>query len=70
MLVLPRRVGEVLRIGDVRLTVLSTTGGRVRLGVEAPASVPVWRAEMPPEAVAEMQARAEVAAERVQGVRP
>ena len=46
MLVLSRLVGESLRIGDVRVTVVKVVGDRVRLGVEAPLDVPVHREEV------------------------
>ena len=47
MLVLARRVGEVVMIGGgVRVTVLQVRGGKVRLGIEAPAEVPVHREEV------------------------
>ena len=39
MLVLTRRLGEEIVIADdIRVTVLSLTGQKVRLGIEAPAS--------------------------------
>jgi carbon storage regulator len=44
MLVLTRRVGERIVIsGDIQITVLAITGGRVRLGIAAPESIPVNR---------------------------
>ena len=47
MLVLSRRIGERIVIGgDVVVTVLGTRGTQVRLGVEAPDSVGVWREEI------------------------
>ena len=47
MLVLSRRSGEVVRIGDaVKLTVLRVQGNRVHLGIEAPNSVRVHRTEL------------------------
>lgn len=47
MLVLSRRLGEVLKIGDdVELTILGVQGNQVRLGVEAPKHVAVDRAEI------------------------
>jgi carbon storage regulator len=47
MLVLSRKIGERIVInGTVRVTVLGLRGGRVRLGVEAPAAVPVHQAEV------------------------
>jgi carbon storage regulator len=47
MLVLTRKVGAKVVIGsNVTLTVLETQGGRVRLGIEAPAEVAVLRSEL------------------------
>jgi carbon storage regulator len=47
VLVLTRRIGERLRIGpDVAIVVLDVRGREVRLGVTAPASVPIHREEL------------------------
>ena len=47
MLVLTRRVGEVLVIGDdVKISVISVRGNQVRLGVDAPKSVAIHRKEI------------------------
>ena len=47
MLILTRRVGESLRIGDeVSVTVLGIKGYQVRIGVNAPKSVSVHREEV------------------------
>jgi len=47
MLVLTRRIGERLRIGpDIELVVLDVRGRDVRLGVTAPAAVPIHREEI------------------------
>jgi carbon storage regulator len=47
MLILTRRVGETLMIGDeVTVTVLGVKGGQVRLGVNAPREVGVHREEI------------------------
>ena len=47
MLVLSRKAGERVLIGDgVVVQVLEVTGGRIRLGVEAPAEVGIWRGEL------------------------
>jgi carbon storage regulator len=47
MLILTRRVGERLMIGDdVSVTVLGVKGNQVRIGVDAPASVGVHREEI------------------------
>jgi carbon storage regulator len=45
MLVLSRKRGEELIIGDVVVTVLEMHGERVKLGFVAPAEVPIHRTE-------------------------
>ena len=47
MLILTRRVGESLMIGDeVTITVLGVKGNQVRIGVKAPKEVAVHREEI------------------------
>ena len=47
MLILTRRVGESLMIGDdVTITVLGVKGNQVRIGVDAPKEVAVHREEI------------------------
>lgn len=47
MLILTRRAGQTLRIGDdVEVTVLAVRGNQVRIGVKAPDHVPVHREEV------------------------
>jgi len=47
MLVLCRKLGEQIVIGqDVVVTVVGICGDRVRLGISAPASVPIHRREI------------------------
>ncbi len=47
MLILTRRVGESLMIGDdVAVTVLGVKGNQVRIGIDAPKEVAVHRREI------------------------
>ena len=47
MLILTRRIGETIMIGDdVTITVLGVKGNQVRLGVNAPKDVSVHREEI------------------------
>lgn len=47
MLVLTRKIGESINIGnDVKVTIISLEGGQVRLGIEAPRDVIVHREEV------------------------
>jgi carbon storage regulator len=60
MLVLSRKVGEKLVIGDgVVVQVLGFRRGQIRLGIQAPPSVHIRRGELPelPAKAAELQPR-------------
>lgn len=47
MLVLSRRIGETLNIGEeITLTVLGISGNQVRVGIEAPKEVNIVRSEL------------------------
>ena len=47
MLVLTRKVGESINVGhEVKIVVLEVKGRQVKLGIEAPAHVPVHRSEV------------------------
>ena len=47
MLVLTRKLGEIIRVGDdVTVRVLEVKGNQVRLGVDAPAAVRIYREEV------------------------
>jgi carbon storage regulator len=47
MLVLTRKPNESIMIGDqIELSILSVVGEKVRLGIEAPREIPVFRKEV------------------------
>lgn len=57
MLILTRRVGESLKIGEeVTVTVLGVKGNQVRVGIAAPKSVAVHREEIFEKIKAEQEA--------------
>jgi len=57
MLVLTRKLGEVIKIGDnVKVVIVSIDGGSVKLGIEAPEEVPVYREEIYEKIAAENKA--------------
>ena len=54
MLVLTRKLMEKLYIGDqICVTVVRLESGQVRLGIDAPRTIPVVRAELRPRVIAE-----------------
>lgn len=60
MLVLSRRLGETLIIGDdVKISVLGISGNQVRIGIEAPREVSVHREEIYNRIQEETQTEAE-----------
>jgi carbon storage regulator len=47
VLVLTRKPNERIVIaGEIAVQILDVIGGRVRLGIEAPADIPIWREEV------------------------
>jgi carbon storage regulator len=47
MLVLTRKLGEIIRVGEsVTVRVLEVKGHQVRLGIDAPADVRIYREEV------------------------
>jgi len=69
MLILTRRVGETVMIGnDVTVTVLGVKGNQVRVGVNAPKEVAVHREEIYERIKREEQAASSGAAKQSSGV--
>jgi carbon storage regulator len=62
MLIITRRPGEKIMLGDnVVVHVMEIVGNTVRVGIEAPRSLPVYREEIWRQVRAENQAVAEAA---------
>jgi carbon storage regulator len=68
MLVLTRKASQSIMIGDeIEVSVLSVVGDKVRIGIQAPRSVPVYRREVyaaiQSERVADLEAAVPFAAD-------
>lgn len=63
MLVLTRKKGEVIKIGDdIEITIVAAKGEQVKIGISAPKNVEIYRKEVYEEIIAEnQQASADVA---------
>jgi carbon storage regulator len=47
MLVLSRKLGEKIHIGDnICITIVDVDRGKIRLGIEAPRDIPIYRQEL------------------------
>ncbi len=69
MLRITRRAGERIRVGDnVIVEVIEVRGGTVRLGIDAPRSVAVYREELWLEVERENRAAADAALTRMPDV--
>lgn len=56
MLVLTRKKGEVIKIGeDIEITVIAAKGDQVKIGISAPENVEIYRKEVYEEIIAENQ---------------
>lgn len=50
MLVLSRRVGESIVINDnIKVTIVSSDGNTIRVGIDAPKDIPIMRSELLPK---------------------
>jgi carbon storage regulator len=68
MLVITRKAGDRVQIGDdITVTLLEITGSSVRLGIDAPAEVAVYRHEILQAVKEENRAAAEAGAELPSG---
>ena len=64
MLTLTRKVGDAVRIGEeIRVTVKQVKGRQVRLVIEAPRTIPVFREEVFRQIAAENERAAQVASD-------
>jgi carbon storage regulator len=62
VLIITRRPGEKIMLGeDVSIQVMEIVGNQVRIGIQAPKSVPVYREEIWEAVKAENQAAADAA---------
>lgn len=70
MLVLTRKIGESFVVGDdIKITIIDIIGGnKVRVGIEAPQEVPVYREEIYELIKAENERAARSAPESVDGM--
>jgi carbon storage regulator len=71
MLVLTRKSNQSIMIGDdIEVSVLSIMGEKVRIGIQAPRDVPVFRKEVYLEIQAERQGAAAPATPPASGAKP
>ncbi|MHB1557491.1 MAG: carbon storage regulator CsrA [Isosphaeraceae bacterium] len=65
MLVLSRKLGEKIVIGDnITVTIVKIDRNQIRIGIEAPQDVPVYREEIAPQRVARVAVADAVAMSR------
>jgi len=66
MLIITRRPGERLVLGDdIRIEVIEIAGNTVRLGIDAPRSLPVYREELWEAVKQENEAAAQTGADQL-----
>ena len=69
MLILTRKLGEGIVIGDkIRVVIVEVKGGQVKLGIEAPLSVPVHREEVLAKIMAENRSAADFRPDQLQDI--
>lgn len=69
LLTFTRKIGEAVRIGEeIRITIKQVKGRQVRLVIEAPRSIPVFREEVFQQIVAENERAARVAPDLLKGL--
>ena len=50
MLVLSRRINQVIIVGDIRIMIVDVRNGTVRVGIDAPKEMKILREELVPDA--------------------
>lgn len=71
MLILQRKPNEAVLIGDdIRIVILRSDGGGVRLGIEAPTEVPILREEIVDEVRSETVRASQLASASMPGLEP
>jgi carbon storage regulator len=67
MLILTRKPGESLYIGDVKVTVVELKGHQIRIGIDAPPEIRIYREEIYLQILEENKQAAMAAAKTVEG---
>ena len=71
MLILQRKPSEAVLIGDdIRIVILRSDGGGVRIGIEAPAEIPILREEIVHEVRSETVRASQAASASATGLKP
>ena len=71
MLILQRKPSEAVLIGDdIRIVILRSDGGGVRIGIEAPAEIPILREEIVHEVQSETVRASQAVSASATGLQP